>query len=126
MAANSKSKAQALYDFWAGFTWPAYDEGAVPDSAALPYITYETQTNCFDDGPMTLSASLWDRSTSWETVEAKAAAIADHLGEGGVLMPYTNGRLWIHRGNPFTQRLQEPDDDSLRRIVVSFTAEFFS
>ena len=122
----AQNKSQAVYDFWSGFGWPAYDENTVPDDAALPYITFETSTNGFDDGTLSLSASLWSRSMSWATVEEKAAEIASYVGEGGVLVPYPNGALWVYRGSPFTQRLEEPGDDSLRRIVLSVSVEFFS
>lgn len=120
------NKAQAIYEFWSGFTWPAYDESTVPDDAQLPYITFESSTNGFDDGSLGLTASLWARSMSWSSVEEKAAEIAARLGEGGNLVPYPSGALWVKRGSPWSQRLSEPDDDSLRRIVLNIEAEYLS
>lgn len=120
------NKAQAVYEFWSGFTWPAYDEGTVPDDAVLPYITFESGTSGFDEAPLVLTASLWSRSTSWAAVEEKSAEIAAALGMGGSLIGYPSGALWVKRGNPWGQRLMEPDDDSLRRIVLHIKAEFLS
>ena len=120
------NKAQAVSEFWSGFTWPAYDEGTVPDDAVLPYITFESGTGGFDDAPLALTASLWSRSTSWAAVEEKALEIAASLGEGGSIVRYPSGALWVKRGAPWSQRLTEPEDDSLRRIVLNIEAEFFS
>lgn len=120
------NKAQAVNAFWASFTWPAYDESTVPDDAVLPYITFESGTSGFDDAPLGLTASLWARSTSWASVEEKALEIASRLGEGGVLVHYQSGALWVKRGTPWSQRLAEPDDDSLRRIVLNIEAEYLS
>jgi hypothetical protein len=124
MAASNK--AQAVYEFWSGFTWPAYDENTVPDDAQLPYITFEAGTSGFNDAPLGLTASLWARSMSWSSVEEKAAEIAAHLGEGGSIVRYPSGALWVKRGSPWSQRLSEPDDDSLRRIVLNIEAEYLS
>ena len=122
----AQNKAQALFDFWSGFGWPAYDENTVPDDAQLPYITFGTATNGLDDGPLALTASLWARSMSWAAVEEKAAEIRAWLDQGGVLVPYLYGELWVKKGSPFSQRLAEPNDDSLRRVVVTIEAEYFS
>lgn len=119
------NKAQAINNFFSGFSWPAYDESTVPDDAMLPYITFETSTSGFDE-PVSLFASLWDRSTSWSSVEIKAAQIAEELGEGGSSVPYDNGMLWVKRGSPWTQRMREEGDDGIRRIVLTIEAEFFS
>ena len=117
------NKIQALYTFWAGFGLPAYDENSVPDDAVLPYITYETSSDEFNH-KLAQTASLWYRSTSWEAVELKQLEIADYIGKGGVLQSYDGAAVWIARGNPWSQRMSDSSDDSIRRIVLNVEVEF--
>ena len=117
------TKAQALYSFWSGFGLAAYDEQTVPDEAVLPYITYETITDSLGN-QLPLTASLWYRSNSWETISLKAQQIAAYLGEGGVVIGYEEGALWITRGSSFAQRIEDPNDNSIRRIHININAEY--
>ena len=117
-------KAQTLHAFFSGFNLPAYDENTVPDDATLPYLTYEVATAKMDT-TVYLSASIWDRSTSWEYVSNKADEIAESLGTGGTTIPFDGGLLYIVQGSPFAQRSAD-DDDTIRKMDLNFTAEFFS
>lgn len=117
-------KAQAIHAFWLSFGWPAYDENAVPDEAAMPYITYEvTESNI--GKPVILTASLWDRSTLWKMVSQKAKEIAERLGYGGLTVGFDGGMILLTQGTPFAQRLSA-DDDAVRRINLNVAAEFYS
>ena len=116
-------KGQALYNFWSSFELTAYDEQTVPDNAVPPYITYETITDSLGNR-LPLTGSIWDRSSSWEYVTKKAQAIANHIGEGGVLYGYDDGALWITRGSSFAQRIADPNDDGIRRMHININAEF--
>ena len=118
-------KLQAYHNFWSDFGWKAYDETSVPDTAVLPYITYEASVDYFGS-ELALTASLWSRSTSWVDITAKEKQIAEVIGDGGKLIPYTNGAFWIKRGNPWAQRMSEASDDSIRRIVLNLTIEFIN
>ena len=115
------NKFTALNTFWNSFGLTAYDENTVPDGAVMPYITYETAVGGLDKVPLT--ASLWYRSTSWKDISEKALAISDEIG-GGYGVRYDEGRLWITKENPFAQRMSEPSDDKVRRIVLQVTAEY--
>lgn len=115
-------KWTALQAFWGGFSLPAYDENTVPDDAAMPYITYEAKTASFDER-VALTASLWYRSTSWAEISQKAEEIGDYIG-GGAGVKYSGGRLWINKETPFAQRMSEPSDDSVRRIVLQVSGEY--
>ena len=117
-------KAQALYTFWSGFDLPAYDETAVPEDATFPRITYETATDSFG-GEVALSAALWYYSTSWEAISKKSAQIAAYIGKGGKIIKTTDGAVWIKRGTPFGQRVSD-SNDSIRKIALNITAEFFT
>ena len=116
-------KMQAYHSFWSAFTWKAYDETSVPDSAVLPYIAYEAITGYFGDS-LAVTASLWTRSTSWATITAKEKEIAARIGKGGIMIPYEGGALWIRRGSPWAQRMSDAQDDSVRRIVLNVILEF--
>ena len=120
------NKAQAIQNFWSGFGLTAYDENSVPDDAKTPYITYSVSVGDLDD-PVTLSASLWYRSTSWSEIEAKSHEISEAITK---MYPPTieidNGRLYITKGSPFAQRMNDPSDDIMKRIYININAEFLT
>lgn len=112
----------ALNAFWNGFSIPAYDENTVPDDEEMPYITFEASVGGFDD-PILLSASLYYRSQSWREISQKAKEIGQTINSGhGV--GYQGGRLWITPQSPFAQRMSEPNDSGVRRILLQIQAEF--
>lgn len=116
-------KEQALYSFWSGFNLPAYDETIAPEDATFPRITYETSTDSFGT-EIALTASLWYYSTSWADITKKAHEISAFIGMGGKVIKTNDGAIWIKRGTPFAQRMAD-SNDSLRRIVLNISAEFF-
>ena len=119
--------AQALHKFWSGFGWKAYDSATVPSEdfePEIPRITYDVTMSEFLSDAM-LSASLWDRSYSWERVSKKAYEIYKHIGLGGKLIKYKDGIIWIKRGSPFMQRMTD-EDDTIRRIYLNIDAEYFT
>ena len=118
------NKQQTMQTFWSSFGLPAYDETSVPDDAKLPYITYEATVDNF--GYMiSCSASLWYRSESWAGITAKAYEIDDRIGRGGVILDYEGGAVWLSKGSPWQMRMNDPDDDMVRRIVFNLNAEYF-
>lgn len=123
------NKPEALYNFWSSFEWPAYDELSVPSgsiSPSLPYVTYESSTDSLE-GKLALTASLWDRSDSWAVVEAKSEEIAQAIaGQGYYIKRINDGYLLVTKRTPFSQRMSDPNDDKIRRIVLNITAEFLT
>ena len=118
------NNAQAIHSFWSSFGWSAYDENTVPDDAIMPYITYEVATANIGK-PVILNASLWDRSTSWRSVEQIRQQIAERLGYGGITVRFDDGMIFLTQGTPFAQRLS-CEDDTVRRINLNVAAEFVS
>ena len=116
-------KLQAYHAFWSSFGLKAYDETSVPDTATLPYITYEASSDFFGTD-LAMTASLWYRSTSWADITAKEKAIASDIGRGGKIVSYTGGGIWIRRGTPWAQRMPDSTDDMVRRIVLNVIIEF--
>lgn len=120
------NKVRALNAFWEQFGLDAYDENRVPENATLPYITYETATDSLGN-TLRLSASLWYRDTGWGAIEEKASQIAQTIaGNGYWSTPIDNGVLWITKGTPFAQRMSEPSDMLVRRVVLNINAEFLT
>lgn len=117
-------KEQALHSFFSGFGVKAYDSSTVPDDAVLPRITYEVITDNFGVQNV-LTASIWDRSTSWKGVTDILHRIEDSMGYGGQTVAYDRGLLWVKRGQPFAQRMEDTDD-SIRRIVMNIEVEYIS
>lgn len=115
-------KWTAINTFWNSFSIPAYDAYTVPDTAQMPYITYEAS---IDEFGQTLShtASLWYYSSSWSEISQKAAEIEAYIG-GGAGVRYDDGRMWVTKGYPFAQRMEEPSSDLVRRIVINVDVEF--
>lgn len=117
------NKIQTLHSFWSGFGLKAYDETSVPDDAQLPYITYEVSNDDFDH-PRLQSASLWYRSSSWAEITLKEQQIADFITRGGRMLKFDDGAMWIQKDSPWAQRMSDPNDDMIRRIVLGIIIEY--
>lgn len=116
-------KIQALSSFWNSFDLIAYDENTVPDDAKLPYITYEVSSDDFGK-VLVQTASLWYRSSSWSDITAKEEQIASYITRGGRLVKYSDGAFWIQKEQPWAQRMNDPSDQMIRRIVLNISVEF--
>ena len=117
------NKIQALHSFWNSFNLKAYDEYSVPDNAVLPYITYEVSNSDFGK-TLVQTASLWYRSSSWSEITAKEQEIANFITRGGRMIKYDDGAIWIQKASPWAQRMDDPSDELIRRIVLNVTVEF--
>ena len=119
-------KWQAIDEFWHSFGWAAYDQYSVPDDAGFPRITYEVATDSYNQ-TVPLTASLWTRESSWEIISKKADEIARAITDGGYYInKIDGGYLWITKGSVFAQRMNDPNDDMIKRIYLSITAEFLT
>lgn len=117
------NKIQILHSFWSGFGLKAYDETSVPDEAQLPYLTYEVASDDFGNARQ-LSASLWYRSSGWAEITEKEQEIADFITRGGRMLKFDGGAIWLQKATPWAQRMSDPSDDMIRRIVLSISVEF--
>lgn len=122
------TKAAALQGFWKSFGLEAFEENAVPtgdDAPEFPYITYELVTDDLGNDTA-MSASLWFRGSSWVPANAKADEIGARLGYAGVRLACDGGCIWLRRGTPFAQSMGDPDDNMIRRKVLSAYAMFLT
>lgn len=121
-------KAQALHKFWSSFGLPAYDSSTIPtgnDAPQFPYITYDVETDSMDN-VLSLSGSIWYRSTSWEAITHKEEDVARAIGSGYYIDTIDNGYMWITKGTPFAQRMSDPNDDMIRRMYINISVEFLT
>ena len=119
------TKTEALHSFFAQFSLPAYEENAVTDKTAYPYITYYVATDSFG-GEIALTASLWYRSTSWLAANEKAEEISRIIGAGGIMEACDGGTIWIKRGEPFAQNMGDQNDDMIRRKIINLSVEYLT
>jgi hypothetical protein len=118
-------KWQAQHNFWSGFGVPAYEEHSVPDGAPFPYITYEAATSVFES-LVSITASIWTRSTSWAQADALANAIEHHIKDMGCPI-IDGGRYRVYIGDTtFAQKMDDPNDDQIKRIVLNVTFEYMT
>ena len=131
------NKQQAYNNFWAGFGVFAFEENSVPDDSVIkqlieagaaeskyPYITYQVITDDLDH-PIYPMASIYDRNSSWEKADKLANTISARIKEMGTIK-LDNGRMFINKGNPFSQHMDEEGDKAIRRIVLNLAVEFFT
>jgi hypothetical protein len=59
-------------------------------------------------------------------VSEKANEIAEAIGYGYKLEEVDGGYLYIRMGQPFAQRMGDPEDDTIRRMYIITDAEFLT
>ena len=75
----------------------------------------------------TLSASLWDRSTSWAWIKQKTEEIKKSIGYGGVRINTDDGIIWIKL--PETVTFSAPFDsgeDTVKRMRMTFEVDIMT
>ena len=123
------TKMQALNSFFSSFGIPAYEENSIYSEKVapqMPYITYNVVTDSFGGGEVTLSCSIWYRSPSWKEIEEKADEMSVVIGYGGKTIPADGGYIWLKRGSPFAQSMEDPSDDLVKRKYISIMAEYLT
>jgi hypothetical protein len=120
------NKNEALHAFWSGFSLTAYPANAVPSDVALPYLTYTPISSAFSDGETSVTVNLWYYTDSEAEPNAKAQEISERIGYGGTTVKCDEGFVWLKRGSPFCQSVNEPGDKCLKRRYINITAEFFT
>lgn len=116
-----KQTAKALYTFASSFSWSAYPEYSVPDSAVLPYITYTLQESSWDEMGM-LQMRLWSGSTSYDTINSKIDEITESVTPGRYVLTDSGG-LYIYKGSPWCQ-YQPSDEPNLKIAYLNFNVNY--
>lgn len=113
-------KFQALHNFFSGFGLKAYNEVDLPTGAnapATPYLTYEVQVGDFSNS-VSISFSIWYRSTTWEAVYRKSEEIRRAL-KFTKIIKYDNGCICAVLGSPMVQFMGDDADDKIKRAVFN-------
>ena len=131
------NKQQAYKAFWSSFGVLAFEENSVPDDktiaelissgvaeAKYPYIAYQVLIDDLGNAVFP-TASIYDRSTSWERSDTLANTISERIEDMGTLA-LDEGRMFITKGSPFAQHQLEDRDLSIRRIILNLGVEFFT
>ena len=119
------TKAAALYNFFSQFGLNAWPNVSVPtgdDAPDFPYLTYELSTSADLDKIM-VSASLWYRETTWTRANAKAEQISAAIGQAYTL-DCDDGGMIIRRATPFSQSMDDPNDNLIKRKLLNFEITF--
>ena len=119
------TKGAALQSFFDGIM-TSYAASAVPDNATLPYLTYELITSAWEGGEVGLTVNMWFYTTSEAVPNAKAQALSDEIGYSGVTIPCDGGFIWLKRGSPWCQNLQDDTDPNIKRRYINVTAEYLA
>jgi hypothetical protein len=124
------TEMEAIYGFWSDFSIPAFEKHAVPTkenegAPDYPYLTFEWKTDPFGS-PVSLTASLWYRSPSYEDVENKKKEIFERIGRGGIFLPYMDGTIWLKRREPFARYMKNEENDTVKRVDLNISAEFWT
>ena len=120
---SDKTKAAAFHGFMSSLGLPAYAATAVPSDAEMPYITYTWAEGAWGDGSTAVQADIWYRTESEAEPNAKVAELSKRLGPGGVCLPCEAGVLWVRRGSPFAQAVEDADN-SVKRRYINLEIEF--
>lgn len=115
----------AVYAFLASFGIPAYASASVPEDAEMPYLTYDLATGSFGDGEVTLTVSVWYRTSSEAEPNAKAEEIRQAVGMGGRVLRYDGGAVWVKRGSPWCQSVTD-EDNTVKRRYINITLEYLT
>lgn len=126
------TKDKALHAWFQSFGIPFYPASSVPsppkepDGVIFPYGTYELITSAWSEGEVGLTVNLWYYTESEAVPNAKAQEISDTIGMGGALVPCDEGAIWLKRGSPWCQNLQDDSDHNIKRRYLNITAEYLT
>ena len=119
------TKYAALDAFYNSFGLKAYEENTIPDTAKMPYLTYEVVTDSLSDYPTALTCNLWYKSNSWKEINAKAEEIGRALTAGAKLS-CDDGYIMLFSGSPFAQNMPKGDDKTVKGKYMNITAMFIT
>lgn len=117
------NRYEAQYQFWASFGFPVYEANhrIKEDERRYPYITYEAVSAPFDNNQV-INVNIWTRSESYAQVNAIAENIQRRFENERTIIRYNGNRyIWYTAEPNFIQTFGDPDDDAVKRIVITLT-----
>lgn len=122
-------KWQAQQAYWGGFGLEAYNALTVPDEAKQildeggMYITYSPVNGSLNGTAMSVG-SLWYKGRSWATICQKTSII-EQLADREIKIDGGAVKFRKPTSN-FAQPMSDPNDENVRRMVLSVEVEFLS
>lgn len=120
------TKAQAIYQWLASFELPVYLSSSVPNKAEYPYMTYDMNVGVFGDGDSAMTVNLFYRGTSEGIPNAKAEEMSADIGRSGKLLACDHGAIWLKRGQPFWQSINNTDDADIRQRYINIDIDWLT
>lgn len=121
------TKDRALFEWFQRFGMPFYPVTALPPAKEItfPYGTYEPIFGY--NGDITYpTVNIYYLTESEVIPNNKAAEIGEVIGKGGTLVKCDEGLMWIKRGSPFVQGINDPDNSNIKRRLISIAVEFLT
>lgn len=121
------TKDRALFEWFQQFGMPFYPVTALPPSKEItfPYGTYEPVFGY--NGDITYpTVNIYHLTESEVIPNEKAAEIGEVIGKGGIIVKCDEGLMWIKRGSPFVQGINDPDNSNIKRRLISIAIEFLT
>lgn len=119
---NMKRLAQTFYNFFNSVV-PSFLENNVPTGTSYPYLTYNlTDSTAFQDNVM--QVKIYDKSTSFLSTINLADQIGDAIGEGIKHNVIGGGYVYMRKGNPFAQTIQD-DDATIKTIYINIIVQIY-
>ena len=119
------TKGKALYNFFSSFGIYAAPDTAVEEEAVYPRITYNYVTSAWESGEVAITVNIWYRTESEAEPNAKAQELSDALGIGGKVLECDGGYIWLKRGSPWCQSMQDTDN-LIKRRYINISAEYLT
>lgn len=116
------TRYEAQYQFWASFGFPTYEAShkIKDDERTYPYITYEAvSAEQLNNTP--INVSIWTRSESYALVNRIAEEIQKRFEKGRTVIRYNGGAIWYTAEPNFMQMMGDPDDDAIKRMLITLT-----
>lgn len=119
------TKEAALFQFFNQFL-PAYPSSSVPDDVTFPYLTYTPVVDSWSGGEVSITVNLWFYTELEAEPNRKADELSKGIGYGGTMLPCDGGFVWLKRGSPWCQSLQDDTAPTIKRRYINVTAEYLT
>ncbi len=114
----------------------SFQEGAVPkdipDSNGQPtplkppYLTYQV-IDSNNSEPVIMQVNIWSRNSSYLESGELVSKLEDKIREGKVIdIIGGGGTVIFHKGSPFVQNMNDPDDINLKRAFINLEVQVYN
>lgn len=116
------TREAAIYEFLSSFGIPAYAASGTPDQAQMPYITYNLIIGDMLS-PVSMEVDVWYKTDSEAVINAKVRDIEAAIKDGGKMLSYDTGGVWVTKGTPWCQSVTD-EDNSVKRRYLNMDLQF--